>query len=66
MEGSWVWRLRIRSCTTGFGVEAIGRRYHGQWRRKRIIRGRRHGKRGVTGSLAGGGAKARGRGGVCR
>jgi hypothetical protein len=51
-----VWRFRTRSCTTGFGDGAIGRRCHGRWRRKR-----RRGKKGAMGSLAGGEAKARGR-----
>jgi len=61
-----VWRFPTRSCTTGFGDGGIRRRYHGRWRRKRMGRRRRGGKRGAVGSLAGGGAKARGRGGVCR
>jgi hypothetical protein len=38
---SWVWRFRTRSCTTGFGVGAIGRKCPGRWRRKQ-----RSGRRG--------------------
>jgi hypothetical protein len=51
-----MWRFRTRCCTTGFGGGAIGTRYHSRWRRKRVSRRRRRGKRRAIGSLAGEGA----------